>query len=87
MLLASDMDTRTDLSPWLAGVFVLPEYRGRGVAKALTLQVMKRAAELEFENMYLYTPGAEGFYAKLGWKVLERPVYRETPVTIMSASL
>jgi GNAT superfamily N-acetyltransferase len=34
-LIASNMDTRPELTPWLAALFVLPQYRRRGVGTAL----------------------------------------------------
>jgi GNAT superfamily N-acetyltransferase len=83
MLLPHDMDTRMQYSPWLAGVFVDPNERGRGIGRALTLHVMREAETRGFPRLYLYTPGAETFYTKLGWTVLERTRYRDTDVTIM----
>jgi hypothetical protein len=40
MLIAHDMDTRMELSPWLAGVFVAPKRRGCGVGAALVRRVI-----------------------------------------------
>jgi hypothetical protein len=40
--------------------------------------------ETRFRRLYLYTPGAEIFYSRLGWVVIERTRYRDTGVTIMS---
>src|SRR5215217_1020025 len=34
-----DLEARPDLTPWLAGVFVQPAFRGRGYATALVQQV------------------------------------------------
>src|ERR1700734_1134494 len=34
-----DLESRRDLTPWLAGVFVEPSSRGRGYATALVRQV------------------------------------------------
>jgi GNAT superfamily N-acetyltransferase len=83
MLLPHDMDTRMQYSPWLAGVFVDPNERGRGIGRALTLHVMREAGTRGFPRLYLYTPSAEDFYPKLGWTVLERTRYRDTDVAIM----
>jgi GNAT superfamily N-acetyltransferase len=33
-LVAHDMETRPELTPWLATVLVAPEYRGRGIGSA-----------------------------------------------------
>jgi GNAT superfamily N-acetyltransferase len=41
-----DMDTRPDLDPWLGGLFVLPEWRNRGVGAMLMHRVMEEARRL-----------------------------------------
>jgi len=46
MLIAHDMDTRMELSPWLAGVFVAPERRCLGIGAALVQRVMDEATAL-----------------------------------------
>jgi GNAT superfamily N-acetyltransferase len=84
MLLPHDMETRPELSPWLGGVFIAPEFRGRGIGSRLSCHVVQHAAELGFEHLYLYTPSAETFYARLGWSVIEHTRYRDTDVVVMS---
>ena len=83
-LVAHDMDTRMDLSPWLASVYVTPEHRSQGIGTALVQRVVKEAVELGIETLYLFTPDREGFYASLGWSVVERTEYREQKVVIMA---
>ena len=83
-LMAHDMDTRMDLSPWLANVYVTPEHRSQGTGTALVQRVVKEAVELGIETLYLFTPDREGFYASLGWSVVERTEYREQKVVIMA---
>ena len=46
MLIEHDMDTRMELSPWLAGVFVTPEHRRRGVGSALVRRIVDEATAL-----------------------------------------
>jgi GNAT superfamily N-acetyltransferase len=87
MLIACDMDTRPEYSPWLAGVFVAPESRRRGVGQALVEHVMRQAAALGFVTLYLYTPSAQNFFLRLGWNILERTNYRGTDVIVMSHAL
>lgn len=87
MLVAHDMDTRMNLSPWLAGVFVSPERRGRGLGAALVHRVIKEARGLGIERLYLYTPGAEQFYARRGWLVEERTTYHGANVVVMSLDM
>lgn len=83
MLVAHDMDTRMDLTPWLAGVFVAPDYRRRGIGSALVGRVVECAAQLGVRRLYLYTPSAERMYSRLGWSAVERTSYRGAEVVVM----
>ena len=83
MLIADDMDTRPQFSPWLASVFVAPERRGKGIGSALVRRIMQEAKRLKVPRLYLYTPDAERFYAREGWEVLERTPYKGKEVTVM----
>ena len=83
MLVAHDMDTRMELTPWLAGVFVAPDYRRRGIGSALVGRVVECAAQLGVRRLYLYTPNAEQMYSRLGWLAFERKHYRGADVVIM----
>jgi N-acetylglutamate synthase-like GNAT family acetyltransferase len=87
MLVARDMDTRPELTPWLAGVYVVADSRGRGLATALVRRVEQEAAALQVERLYLYTPSAEDFYVRLGWTLIERADYLGQQVAIMSKKL
>ena len=82
-----DMKDRQDLSPWLAAVYVLPEHRGKGIGSKLVKSIELLAANLEVENLYLFTPDRETFYARMNWTVLERTTYREKDVVIMAKEL
>ena len=84
MLIAHDMDTRMELSPWLAGVFVAPDQRGRGIGVALVRRVIEDATALGVRRLYLYTPSAENFYSRLDWSLVERTNYRGADVAVMS---
>ena len=74
-LLPHDMDTRMDLTPWLASVYVPVEYRTRGFGSALVRHVAKEACKRDYRTVYLYTPGREKFYVRLGWSLIERTEY------------
>ena len=82
-----DMDTRKDLSPWLAGVYVQPAYRGCGFGAALVMAIEQHASALGVETLYLYTNSAQGLYTKLDWAEIEREPYRGREVVIMSKRL
>jgi GNAT superfamily N-acetyltransferase len=85
-LVEHDMTTRPDLSPWLAGVFVVPEHRRSGVGSALVNHAAARAAAFGVSTLFLYTNGAEAVYARLGWRVRERELYEGRTVTIMECA-
>lgn len=82
-----DMDTRLDLTPWLAGLYVIAPWRRKGVGAALVSAIEKKAHELQVEKLYLYTPESEGFYSRLGWHVNVRTEYHGYPVTIMEKKI
>jgi N-acetylglutamate synthase-like GNAT family acetyltransferase len=84
MLVAHDMDTRMDISPWLAGVFVDPHHRRHGVGAALVQRIIDEATGLGVEQLYLYTPSTEHFNSCLGWSLIEHTSYRGTEVAVMS---
>jgi len=69
-LVRDDLESRPDLSPWLADMFVPPAFRGRGHAVRLVRHVEQAAAAAGHATLWLNTEHAAGLYAKLGW--LER---------------
>jgi GNAT superfamily N-acetyltransferase len=82
-LVAHDMAARVDLSPWLAAVYVAPEFRNRGIGSTLVGTVMDEAKALGVTDLYLFTPDRMSFYGRLGWKVLEHREHHGTEVTVM----
>lgn len=83
-LIPHDMDTRMELTPWLAGVYVGEAYRRRGIGAELVRRIMAEAGKLRVPLLYLYTVHSEKFYAGLGWTLQERTTYREHNVVIMN---
>lgn len=83
-LIPHDMDTRLELSPWLAGVFVGTDYRRKGIGAQLVRRIMAEAASLKVPVLNLYTVHSENFYANLGWSLQEHTTYREQNVAIMT---
>jgi GNAT superfamily N-acetyltransferase len=86
-LVEHDMTTRPDLMPWLAGVYVLPARRRRGIGSALVRRAMALAADLGFETLYLYSNSAVALYRQLGWQLLDYEHYEGREVAIMLARL
>lgn len=87
LLIDSDMETRRELTPWLAGVYVKAEQRGRGTASQLVKRIVAEAAALGVPQLYLYTDAAQSLYARLGWEVVEEMDYEGLPVTVMKMAL
>ena len=82
-LVPQDLQVRQELSPWMATVFVAPEYRKSGAGSALVSRVVREADRLNMAPIYLFTPDKEKFYAALGWSVIERIFYRGEQQSIM----
>jgi N-acetylglutamate synthase-like GNAT family acetyltransferase len=86
-LTESDMKTRTDLTPWLGGVYVPPESRGKGVGSALCKRIENEAKRLDFSKAYLFTKNQQRLYSKLGWKTISVEQYKNMEVTVMELQL
>ena len=73
-LLARDVGTEQwqHLSPWLAAVYVVLEYRRRGIGAALVNATAAQAGAMGIEVLYLLTTEREDFYSQLGWDVFDR---------------
>ena len=86
-LVGQDLETRPDLSPWMAAVYVAREHRRRGIGGALVARVVREAAALGIATLYLYTFDKEQFYTRLGWSLLERTEYHCDAITIMKRNI
>jgi predicted N-acetyltransferase YhbS len=85
-LIDCDMDTRADLSPWLASLYVQPEQRRRGIGASLVEAVVSEARKLGIKTLFLFTDSSEALYARLGWQKMESCIYRGRDVVIMRKS-
>jgi predicted N-acetyltransferase YhbS len=87
-LVMNDLPSRPDLTPWLAGVLVRPEFRGRGYSPPLVKHV-EAAAAASAAVLWLYTWTADPLYARLGWERvgLERDTDRNIEVVLMKRDL
>ena len=83
-LIPHDMDTRLELSPWLAGVFVGTDHRRKGIGAQLVRRIMAEAASLKVPVLYLYAVHSVNFYSNLGWSLQEHTTSREQNVAIMT---
>lgn len=65
-LLRNDINSRHDLYPWFACLYVKEEHRGKGIASEMLRHAEGVAKSLGFKMLYLES-NLEGFYEKLGW--------------------
>lgn len=82
-LVVNDLTSHPHLTPFMASVFVAPEYRRRGVATALVLQSIATIGQLGIETLYLITHDQQQLYKNLGWIPVEEIHYRGEDVTLM----
>ena len=74
-VIASDLEERPQLSPWIAAVWVDEDARRRGIGAALVNRAAQDCFALGVSRAYLCArPRMTGFYEALGWTVVERKV-------------
>ncbi|WP_416150117.1 GNAT family N-acetyltransferase [Salipaludibacillus sp. HK11] len=66
-LLRNDLNSRQDLCPWLACLFVKDKYRGRKIGSKLLQHSLREAKKKGYDKLYLSTD-LDGYYEKYGWK-------------------
>ena len=72
------LDPRCDQRGYILNVFVEPEYRGRGIAKALTMQCMAEAKRRGIGIVALHaSKKGQPVYEKLGFKTSNEMLFIE----------
>jgi N-acetylglutamate synthase-like GNAT family acetyltransferase len=82
-----DMDTRMDLTPWLAGIYVEQTQRRKGHGSMIVRRLEEIVRKFGMEKLYLYTPRSAAFYERLGWREHEIATYKSQHITIMERIL
>jgi predicted N-acetyltransferase YhbS len=82
----SDLSERPTLSPWLAALYVLPDYRQQGIGEALVNALLHHAQQAEYAEVYLCADDKVAFYQKRGWHITERNV-GDHRLTVMRMTL
>jgi predicted N-acetyltransferase YhbS len=72
LLVESEIEPNHDVSPWLAGLFVVPKHRRKGAGAILVRAIEDQARQRGCSRLHLYTTSAAGFYERLGWLLRER---------------
>lgn len=82
-----DLEGREDLTPWLGGVFVIAEHRGKGIGAALCRVVEAKAHSIGFRDLYLFSTDKQSWYRSMGWEHFEAITWRGHPGAIMRRRL
>lgn len=80
---------RPDLTPWLASLFVLPEYRGKGIGEKLIEAITQEARRFHYPKLYLlaFDPTLPSWYQKLGWQGIGMDKLHDQAVSVMEKSI
>lgn len=87
LFVREEIDPKHDLTPWLAALYVAPEFRKLGIASALVRAIEEHARDIGCSELFLYTITAEQVYAKLGWIVRERFGWHGERFALMARAL
>jgi N-acetylglutamate synthase-like GNAT family acetyltransferase len=82
-LIEQDLNSRPDLGPWLASVYVDAAQRGYGIGRQLVQHVMDQVRNAGIDRFYLFTPDRARFYAHMGWSVVEKRDHHGLQITVM----
>jgi len=73
--IASDMAERPQYSPWVAAVWVEPQFRSRRIGRVLIAHAADHALAIGAPRVYLTArPARRSLYEQLGWSVVEEGV-------------
>jgi GNAT superfamily N-acetyltransferase len=73
--IASDMDERPQYTPWVAALWVEPQYRGQNVGRSLVSFAAETCLKQCFQRVFLCArPELHDFYVRQGWLSIERDV-------------
>jgi len=77
-----DLISRQDLTPWLAALYVDPEWRTQGVGQQMQRFIREYSRAAGYENLYLWATFS-GYYERYGWHFIGDALdYPNKPVRI-----
>ncbi len=86
-LRATDLPGHDHLTPWLSGVFVLPQYRRCGIGTALCRHVESCALQLGHTQLYLFTLDQQALYKRGGWRCMDKGTWMGISADVMTKSV
>jgi predicted N-acetyltransferase YhbS len=74
-VIASDLDERPQYAPWVAAVWVEPQFRSRKIGRLMIQHAADHALRSGAPRVYLTSrPSRRSLYEELGWIVVEEDV-------------
>lgn len=83
-LILQEGASRAERSPWLASVFVDPDYRRRGIAGLLIEAVIREARTRGRQRLSLFTPDQQTLYRRHGFEGVRTVHYNGLLYTVMA---
>jgi GNAT superfamily N-acetyltransferase len=71
------------LTPCVSGMYILPNWRGKGMGATLMEELEARAASIGLGTLFLCTGEAEAFYLRLGWRTIAQSEDHGSQVSVM----
>jgi predicted N-acetyltransferase YhbS len=87
LLTPKELEPCHPVSPWLAGLYVVPEFRRRGIGGILVRATEEQARQRGHRQIYLYSDDATSYYEGLGWQVVEQTTWKDYPMALMAHDL
>lgn len=86
-LLHGDCEARRDLDPWLASLYVFPQFRGRGYADRLIGKAIRVAATAGEKELHVFTESAAGLFRRHGFAATGRCLLQGRSVFLLRLGL
>lgn len=82
-------NVRNDQPPseWLSNLYVVPEYRRRGIATELLEVAINHAKKLQLQRIFLYTRDQAEYYQKRNWRFLTYGTVQKQQVAVLDYAL
>ena len=77
-----DLNDQRSASKWITNLFVVPDYRGKGIGSELLQFAEEFAAGSNVDALNLYTHDQQEFYKKRAWQVLGDARLHNSMVTV-----
>lgn len=88
LLVPKELEPCHPVSPWLAGLYVAPEYRHRGAGRCLVRAIENEARKRGNARLFLYTDDeTKPYYEALGWRAKDQIMWKNHPTLLMVRDL